>query len=37
MVDCVWRYGRKVVSGGQHIRRDAISARYRSTLQRLLA
>jgi formiminoglutamate deiminase len=37
MVDCVWRYGRKVVSDGQHIRRDAIRARYRSALQCLLA
>jgi formiminoglutamate deiminase len=37
IVDCVWRYGRKMVSGGQHIHRDAISTRYRCALQRLLA
>lgn len=37
MVDCVWRYGRKVVTGGRHIHRDTISARYRSALKRLLA
>jgi formimidoylglutamate deiminase len=36
-VDCVWRYGRKVVSGGRHIARDEIAARYRSSLERLLA
>jgi formimidoylglutamate deiminase len=35
-IDCVWRYGRKVVSGGRHIRRDAITARYRRTLAGLL-
>jgi len=35
-VDCVWRYGRKVVSGGRHIRRDAITARYRRVLAGLL-
>lgn len=36
-VDCVWRAGRKVVSHGTHIRRDAIAARYRRTLERLTA
>lgn len=36
-VDCVWRFGRKVVAGGRHREHDAIAARYRSTLQRLLA
>ena len=35
-VDCVWRYGRKVVSGGRHRDRDAIAARYRASLERLL-
>jgi len=35
-IDCVWRYGRKVVSGGRHIRRDAITARYRRVLAGLL-
>jgi formimidoylglutamate deiminase len=36
-VDCVWRAGRKLVSGGRHYRRDAIVARYRQALKRLLA
>jgi formimidoylglutamate deiminase len=35
-IDCVWRYGRKVVAGGRHIRRDAITARYRRALAGLL-
>ena len=35
-VDCVWRYGRKVVAGGRHVRRDAITARYRRVLAGLL-
>jgi formiminoglutamate deiminase len=37
VVDCVWRYGRKVVSGGRHVRRDAIAQRYRRVLARLLS
>jgi formimidoylglutamate deiminase len=37
MVDCVWRSGRKIVVHGRHIRRDAMAARYRRTLQRLLS
>ena len=36
-IDCVWRFGRKVVSGGRHIRRDAIAARYRRVLAGLLS
>jgi formiminoglutamate deiminase len=36
-VDCVWRAGVKVVSGGQHHDRDAIVARYARALRRLLA
>jgi len=36
-VDCVWRAGRKVVSGGRHHARDGIVARYSATLERLLA
>jgi len=36
-VDCVWRYGGKVVAGGSHIEREAITTRYRSTIHRLLA
>lgn len=34
-VDCVWRYGRKVVSGGRHHDRDAIRARYQASIGRL--
>jgi formimidoylglutamate deiminase len=37
VIDCVWRHGRKVVCGGQHIRRDAITQRYRRVLAELLA
>jgi formimidoylglutamate deiminase len=37
VIDCVWRYGRKVVSGGRHIRRDVIAARYRGVLASLLS
>jgi formiminoglutamate deiminase len=36
-IDCVWCAGRKVVVGGRHVRTEAIAARYRSTLSRLLA
>ena len=36
-VDCVWRAGVKVVSGGRHHDRDAIVARYARALRRLLA
>ena len=36
-VDCVWRYGRKVVAGGRHRQRDEIASRYQSSLKRLLA
>lgn len=36
-VDCVWRYGKKVVSGGRHIQREAIVCNYQKTLQKLLA
>ena len=36
-VDTVWRRGRCVVTGGRHIAREAITARYRTTLPRLLA
>jgi formimidoylglutamate deiminase len=35
-IDGVWRAGRKVVSEGRHHARDAIGARYRATLERLL-
>ncbi len=36
-VDCVWVGGRKWVEGGQHRAREAIVARYRRSLARLLA
>ena len=34
-VDLVWRAGRRVVTGGRHIARDRIAARYRTAMQRL--
>ena len=34
-IDCVWRYGRKQVSGGRHVKRDAILADYRRLMQKL--
>jgi formimidoylglutamate deiminase len=37
VIDCVWRFGRKVVSGGRHLRRDTIAARYRRVLGGLLS
>ena len=37
VVDCVWRFGRKVVSGGRHHKRDQIASRYRTSLKRVLA
>lgn len=36
-VDCVWRGGHRVVSGGVHHARDAIVARYRARLPGLIA
>jgi formimidoylglutamate deiminase len=36
-IDCVWRAGEKVVTGGHHRRRDAIVARYGRALKTLLA
>ena len=35
-VESVWRHGRKVVEGGRHIDKDAITEAYRSTLSRLI-
>jgi formimidoylglutamate deiminase len=35
-LDCVWRRGRKLVSGGRHIRRDAIRQRYRRAIDGIL-
>ena len=37
MVDGVWRRGRKVVSHGRHVAKDAIVARYRQVLAKVLA
>ena len=34
-IDCVWRAGEKVVSGGRHRQRDAIVARYRQAVKAL--
>jgi len=36
-VQHVWRRGRRVVEDGRHLAREAIAARYRQTLSRLLA
>ena len=35
-IDCVWCRGEKVVSGGRHRLRDALVARYRRALRKLL-
>ena len=35
-IDSVWRRGQRVVTGGRHLAREAITARYRTTLARLL-
>jgi len=37
VIDCVWRAGEKVVSGGRHRQREAIIARYRRAMKALLA
>jgi formimidoylglutamate deiminase len=37
LIDCVWRAGEKVVSGGRHRRREAIVASYRRAMKTLLA
>lgn len=36
-VDGVWAMGRKQVSGGRHVRREAISKRFQAAMTRLLA
>ncbi|MEI9904605.1 MAG: hypothetical protein WDN06_12000 [Asticcacaulis sp.] len=36
-VDGVWRFGKKVVSDGRHVGRDAILAAYRQAMDRLRA
>jgi len=35
LIDCVWRAGSKVVSGGRHRARDAIVARYAQAMRKL--
>jgi cytosine/adenosine deaminase-related metal-dependent hydrolase len=37
VVDCVWTRGRKVVTGGRHRDSEIVAARYRRTLEGLLA
>ena len=36
-VDCVWRHGHKLVTGGRHVRRDQIVRRYAAALERISA
>jgi formiminoglutamate deiminase len=36
-IDCVWRKGRKWVSGGRHVQREPIRERYARAMMRLLA
>lgn len=35
-VDCVWRHGIKLVEGGRHRARDAIEARFRAVMDKVL-
>jgi formimidoylglutamate deiminase len=35
-IDCVWRRGEKLVSGGRHRSREPVKARYRTVLRELL-
>jgi len=35
-IDCVWRRGRCVVRDGRHVSREAIEARFRAAVQRLV-
>jgi cytosine/adenosine deaminase-related metal-dependent hydrolase len=37
VIDGVWRAGRKLVSGGVHVSRGPIAARFRATLRKLLS
>jgi len=37
VIDCVWRAGSKLVSGGRHRDREGLLARYRAALRRLRA
>ena len=34
-VDCVWSAGRKVVADGRHFSRDAVAAKFRTTMRKL--
>jgi len=34
-IDCVWRYGRKVVSAGRHRDRERVASRYHAAIKRL--
>lgn len=36
-VDCVWVHGKKQVSNGRHVRRDAIAKRFRDVMNKLSA
>jgi formiminoglutamate deiminase len=36
-VDCAWVHGQKLVSGGRHVKRDAIAARFREVMADLSA
>jgi formiminoglutamate deiminase len=36
-VDCVWRYGKKVVADGRHARHASIGTQYRATIGKLLS
>ena len=35
-VDCVWRFGRKQVTGGRHQAREAVEKRYREAMRRVV-
>jgi len=37
VVDCVWARGAKRVADGRHHRRDAVRARFRAAMERLVA
>ncbi len=35
-IDTVWRAGRRLVSGGRHVRAESVATRYRAVLERVL-
>jgi formimidoylglutamate deiminase len=37
VVDCVWRYGKKIVSGGRHTLHEHTATRFRAMIKKLLA